>query len=233
MDNEFDSVAETYSAWKMKQWVQRHAVYWSFHKLIGEARGQTVLDLGCGDGIVGRQLLKRSALRIDAVDQSKKMLQIADSKHTNGPLMRYHQRRVGELCAIGNYKIITGAYLLPCARTREQLFAMCRDIEQNLAPDGTFYGITTHSQKALERDPSLRDGDRIECKITVEGEVKLTFSNYYWSRETYEEEFAEAELNVEWVEIAASPKGKAIIGAKNAAAEVARTRVILLKCTRM
>jgi SAM-dependent methyltransferase len=48
-------------------------------ELIGEARGLSVLDLGCGDGWFGRELLENGALAYLGVDGSHNMVEVARS----------------------------------------------------------------------------------------------------------------------------------------------------------
>ena len=50
----------------------------AFLELLGDVRGRRVLDLGCGDGRLGRQLLDNGALSYLGVDASINMVEFAE-----------------------------------------------------------------------------------------------------------------------------------------------------------
>jgi SAM-dependent methyltransferase len=70
----------------------------AFHQLVGEVRGKRVLDLGCGDGRFGRELLDAGALTYLGVDASTKMVELAN--HTLPGHVR--QERIEEFTASPN-----------------------------------------------------------------------------------------------------------------------------------
>ncbi|WP_240628683.1 class I SAM-dependent methyltransferase [Bacillus salacetis] len=54
-----------------------------FLELIGNVRGKTILDLGCGDGLFGKELLDSGASRYTGVDGSKNMVESAISSYAS------------------------------------------------------------------------------------------------------------------------------------------------------
>jgi ubiquinone/menaquinone biosynthesis C-methylase UbiE len=72
--------------------------------LVGEATGKTVLDLGCGEGHLARQLVDMTSrnIRIIAVDGSAKMIQIAKEKSAGyANCVTFQQADAGDLAEIG------------------------------------------------------------------------------------------------------------------------------------
>lgn len=57
----------------------------AFFRFIGDPRGKTVLDAGCGEGHNTR-LLARSGARVTGVDISQKMIELARQEEQRGPL---------------------------------------------------------------------------------------------------------------------------------------------------
>jgi len=58
--------------------------------LLPDPAGRTVLDLGCGDGTLARDLVARGAARVLGADPSARMLALARAR-TTGPRVRYVQ----------------------------------------------------------------------------------------------------------------------------------------------
>ena len=54
----------------------------SFKKILGNLKDKSILDIGCGDGIITREFAKKGA-KIIGIDKSKKMIEICNKKYIN------------------------------------------------------------------------------------------------------------------------------------------------------
>src|SRR5213596_1712867 len=65
----------------------------SILSLLGLARGQRILDVGCGSGILSATLADRGASVI-GVDPSREMIKIADREYGSNKRVRFHNRTI-------------------------------------------------------------------------------------------------------------------------------------------
>ena len=63
--------------------------------MAGDVKGQSVLDLACGYGFFGRELLRKGASHVVGVDISEKMIDLArEESRKNGDTIEFHVRNV-------------------------------------------------------------------------------------------------------------------------------------------
>jgi toxoflavin synthase len=114
--------------------------------------------------------------------------------------------------------VVSAAYLLHYAPTREHLTAMCRTIAANLRPGGRFVAINSNFGPGVPVDMSRYGWTPSDPKPIEEGmPYRLTFllgpdsfeiQNYYYSHATYEEIFRQAGfVSVQWHPPVVSPAG--------------------------
>jgi 2-polyprenyl-6-hydroxyphenyl methylase/3-demethylubiquinone-9 3-methyltransferase len=97
-----DQSLEIYN--QMDWWNPRHSLlrmaalkFNYFHEKIGRLDGLSVLDVGCGGGIIAEELAKRGA-NVTGIDLSERALQIArDHAATSGLRIRYQLGKAEEL----------------------------------------------------------------------------------------------------------------------------------------
>jgi toxoflavin synthase len=201
---QFDPIAAAYQRSNYDRPLMKDAAYPSIMTAVGDVRDLDALDAGCGDGIVARALKKNGARRVVAIDESEGMIQLAAQQSGD---IEYAVGSIGYLGMIDEFDVITGAFLLHYAKSREELYAMCADIYINLKPGGKFVAINNNPLHPLSNNPAYRN--IIRCKrVPREGDALLVehpgtpvrFTNYYWSRNTYEEALKQFR-NVQWTSV--------------------------------
>lgn len=234
----YTAIAAAYANHNALQPIQKDAAYPSLFNSIGDVRGKTVLDLACGEGIVAREMYSRGAKHVVALDECSEMLDIAESRHPSGASIEYWRAHVGDLGAIGQFDIVTGAYLLHYAKPRDELFRMCRDIRLNLRRGGTFFGINNNPEHlfCFEPDPDKCRREKpegIQIKwIFWAGGINVPFTNYYYRKSTYEEALGSAGLSVEWVHITPTDEGRRSIAPRTLSLFLRSPWLVILKCVK-
>ncbi|MDD5422656.1 MAG: class I SAM-dependent methyltransferase, partial [Candidatus Omnitrophica bacterium] len=167
----YDKIAESYTRQSLSDVKRRLTVDYTFLNLIGDVRGKNVLDLACGDGHYCRPLKRSGAAEVVGVDISSRMIDLAKNGEKKNPLgIRYECMDALKLPVVGKFDIALGSFLLHYSRTRDELFAMCRNIYANLRDGGRFVGVNDSPDKPLQSDP--RYGITRTCEDPVkEGSI--------------------------------------------------------------
>ncbi len=75
----YDTIALLYRDSKLLPY--RHAIErYTVFRLLGDLRGQTVLDLACGEGIYARKFRRAGATSVTGVDVSREMIALAEAE---------------------------------------------------------------------------------------------------------------------------------------------------------
>jgi len=173
--------------------------------MAGDVRGLRVLDLACGYGFFGRELLARGASHVIGVDISEKMIDLAKQEsRKNGDSIEFHVRNVCDMESFGEFDMVMAAWLFNYADSPDDLKKMFKAVERNLKPSGRLVAYT------VEPDFCLADGNFIDYGVNVmteepwcggfrhQAEFVTTppspFTFYRWSRKTYEQAISEAGL---------------------------------------
>lgn len=127
---------------------------------LGDCTGLVILDLGGGSGIHAREAIDAGAQRVDIVDISPEMMQVATD--TEKSLGRDGRIRTLEgdaakpldHLALGTYDIVMANWLFDHAGSIETLEGMWKNITKHLKPGAKFLGI----RGADPKSPSLLDG---------------------------------------------------------------------------
>src|SRR5262244_1643336 len=85
MTNSYDPIAEHYKRSKLEPW-RTYIECFTLMKLIGDPRGLTVLDVGCGEGFYTRMIRERGAARVTGIDLSNRMTALARTQEAQQPL---------------------------------------------------------------------------------------------------------------------------------------------------
>lgn len=241
MSAQYDGIAAQYVQARqspLHEWVEKP----SFMSLAGDVRGLRVLDLACGDGRYTRALRGAGAGEVVGVDVSPAMIALA--RQADGAAgISYYCADAADLPPLGQFDLVTAAYLLHYAGDREELSAMCRNIARALRPGCRFvalnenpacpaepggsyvpYGFT----KTMEGPPV--DGTPIRYRMFA-GRDSFTFEARYFSRETYENALRAAGfVSIAWHPLAPDAAGLDAMGAGYFAAYLAAPPVIGLSC---
>lgn len=216
---EYDSIAQSYQ--ESRKVVLSLPETYTYLSLIGDISGQTILELGCGEGFYTRKLKQKGASRVIGIDLSEQMVELAREQEAREPLgVEYMVCDVLELGKIGEFDIVTATYLLNHAQTKEQLFKMCQSIVCNLKSGGRFIAINNNLELSPEFYPLsekygrrqsiaggiLKEGSPITVTL-FDSVNQATFVDFYLGRPTYEWAFEQAGLKeVIWHPLRVSPE---------------------------
>jgi len=227
---QYDEIGEEYAKYGPYQTFHKYAVYPRFFGLIGDVQGQWILDLACGDGYIGRELVARGARMVVGIDESRVMLDIATRNNPYPWNTEFHWGRVGSLGPVGSFSRITGGYVLHYSSSKDELSRMISDIKENLLPGGIFFGINTDPLKVERKfGRKLKPGERLEWRV----ENFKPFFNYFWPREVYDELFRGAGFSIEWIGPTPTEEGLQLHAAEWWTMELAAKPLALLKCVRL
>ena len=107
--------------------------------------GLTILDLGCGEGYVGRELKKRGAKRILGIDISEKMIEGAIQEQEKQGLegLEYQAMDVMNLNTPDQYDLVIAMFLFNYL-SKEQTLQTMKKAFQLLEPGGHFVFSVPH-----------------------------------------------------------------------------------------
>lgn len=194
---------------------------YSIQKAIGDIRGKTILDIGCGDGRFARKMRRAGAGRVVGVDVSSAMIELAKQHERDDQLqIHYVQKASEELGVIGKFDVVVAEFLLHYASDCEHLNAMCATAYNNLRPGGAFIAVNDNSGKGIGNDDVLsRYGIRIEpasmplqdgtlmCVTLESGGRAVQVENYYYGRATYTESLKKAGFRaIRWCSLVMPPQ---------------------------
>ncbi|MGA8182244.1 MAG: class I SAM-dependent methyltransferase [Terriglobia bacterium] len=219
MGTDYDLIAEQYKRSKLSPW-RTYIEQYTLLELLGDVRGQSVLDMACGEGYYSRAFKRLGARRVVGIDLSSKMIELARAGEA--------ESRLGVEYVVGDattykpdepFDIVAAAYLLNYADTGEKLFAMCQAVSRSLRPGGRFVTVNNNPSQSPQRfaatekygfiksaGEELRAGTPITYTILQDGST-FTFDNYYLSISAHEQALESVGLrDVEWVAPRLSPQ---------------------------
>jgi len=207
---QYDNIAETYKLAEgaiLKRYVHKP----TFLKLIGDIKGKSVIDVGCGSGYSTRLLKYAGAMRILGVDISKEQIRLAMKEERNSPLgIDYIVGDVTtfDFSGLGGFDVVAAMFLLHYSETKERLFQMCRNISTSVKSGGRFVALVDipdalfHSNQydiSCDDKGPLVEGNEIKFSYWKGGKIACTFCVYYWSKETMEAALKGAGFtDIEW-----------------------------------
>jgi len=118
------------------------------------ADGRDVLDLGCGEGYVARQLKKMGAARLEGIDISAEMIRAAQQREDTEKLgIRFHQGHARDLEAYGDdsFDLVVAVFLFNYL-TRDETAATMAAVHRVLKPGGRFVFAVPHPSLAFLRE---------------------------------------------------------------------------------
>ncbi|MEV0709556.1 class I SAM-dependent methyltransferase [Nocardia aurea] len=111
-------------------------------RLAGDVAGSRVLDIGCGAGHYGAELLKRGAARFTGVDGSETLLDAARQRLGDDAILHRHDlERPLTFLADRSFDLVVMALVYHHVTARAQLLA---EIRRVLRPGGRLLVSTTH-----------------------------------------------------------------------------------------
>ena len=150
--------------------------------IVGDVRGQRILDAGCGNGYLSR-ILARQGARVVGVDLSPRLLAIAKAYEAQDPLgIRFRQSDLAKLSTIesGAFDLIISNVVLQDVR---RLDAALRELHRVLRSDGRLIFSITHPAFDIPpahwvREPP--DSDRAEERPFIAVDRYFDRVALYW-----------------------------------------------------
>jgi SAM-dependent methyltransferase len=245
MSSQYDGFARTYSQAGALD-TRRYVDSFSLFKVLGDIEGRSILDVGCGTGIVTRQLKQGGASRVVGLDIAEGMLAAARAEEAKSPLgIEYVLGDIVGAGALGPFDIVTASYVLPHASSPAVLFTMCEGIFEALGQGGRLVAIQPSDTFAtddpdyyapyglrIEVEGGIQDGSPMKVSVS-RGEIKFTIAAHYWTRSGYEAALKRAGFEgIEWRPAEISPEGMSTCGEAFWSAYLARPYAMLLACTK-
>jgi SAM-dependent methyltransferase len=198
MSAQYDEIAEQYrraTESPLRQYIESHTLL----ELVGDVRGKSVLDLGCGEGFFTRRFRELGATHVVGVDISSAMIELARTRERESPLgVEYICEDVKNLADIGDFDVVAAAYLLHYSKTEDEIQQMCANIVKHLPAGGRFVTLNENPDQTAEAyagyeqygfnktvESPRREGSEITYWM-VSGRELFKFHARYFCRETYE-----------------------------------------------
>ncbi|SDH24776.1 Methyltransferase domain-containing protein [Lentzea fradiae] len=109
---------------------------------VGDLRGKSVLDVGCGTGFYTRLFHDLGAVRVAGVDSAGEMIGYARYVEAREPRgIGYEQHDAASLPVMGEFDVVTAVWLLGYAEDVAALDAMIGNLKANLAPGGRLVAL--------------------------------------------------------------------------------------------
>jgi|GEM_PF-1633778 len=182
--------------------------------MTGGLRDINVCDIGCGAGVSSRLLADLGAIVV-GVERENKLLEIACRKEEENPQgINYFLGKLPfEMPGFedDSFDLVTGAFLLHYAKSKDELKAMLREIYRILKPGGCFVGINHDPETPVVLTNDFFEKGIIPHKIRwgkcaapwIEGSkieavikgISKPIEAFWWKRETYQNAFIDSGLN--------------------------------------
>lgn len=169
------------------------------------------LDFGCGTGVSTRYLkslapLFRNGLEVQGVDISVDMLQRASEADSEGA---YHQIQYDRLSAPSEtFDLVFSSFVLFEFASLEKMQNSLKEIRRVMKKGGIFIAVTgsveTYNRLNqwvslkvdFEENASLKSGELGRVDFMVSDDEVMTFHNYYWREQDYQQAFENAGLQL-------------------------------------
>ena len=215
---QYDTIAEAYR--DSRQLPFRDAVEKpTLLRLLGDVRGKSILDMGCGDGHYTRLVKRAGAREVTGVDISAEMIRLAEEEENLRPVgCVYSQHDASKYESSRQVDLVLASHLLHYAKTTGDLRKFCETCHQALRKGGRIVGIIANVHNSdeglaswkgygleMQYPVSRRDGGIIKVRFTnLDGET-FEIENYYHSPETYRMAFERAGFsNFRWAPLSLS-----------------------------
>lgn len=109
--------------------------------LLGTVKGADILDLGCGDGTYGKELLDRGAISYTGVEGSAAMVELASTRIDGSKGSVIHSSMEDFEFPLNRYDIVLSRMALHYIEDLERLFG---SISQTMTNDGEFIFSVQH-----------------------------------------------------------------------------------------
>jgi len=152
----WDAIADDWVSHADSNDYRNHLLLPRMLRMLGDVRGRSVVDLGCGEGGYARELTRRGA-RVTAVDGSKRLLEVARQR------AHAENLEIDHLCANANaldaipsasVDVVVASMVLMDV---EDYDGAVREIDRILTPDGELVMSITHPCFSAPKSEWVRD----------------------------------------------------------------------------
>ena len=199
---QYDRIGSTYEDYSRTATCKRAERY-SFLRMVGDVRGQRVLDLACGLGFYTRLIKQQGARQVIGVDISSEMIRLAMQQEQAEPLgITYQVGDALELPRLGPVDLVTAMHLFNYARSKDEMLRMFQRAYENLERGGRLVAYTVNPAFDLRRSNFATYGVQVTSEVpegdhhVLQGVFVVNPSApvtvYRWSASTYEAALTEA-----------------------------------------
>jgi ubiquinone/menaquinone biosynthesis C-methylase UbiE len=210
---EYDEISDAYKDSKLlgfRRYIEEYTIF----ELLGDLKGQKVLDLACGEGIYTRKIKRAGAEMAHGVDLSAEMIQLAEKDERSNPLgCTYSVGDVIKLDTLDSFDQVLASYLLNYAVNEKELTAFAQAIYRNLKPGGVLVGFNnnpldkTNSQTRFKKYNFTKtcpkgqvEGDPVTYTFFNPDGTEFQLDNYFLSPEKHIEIFKDVGFSsFKWV----------------------------------
>ena len=156
MTTSYDPIAEQYQRSKLQPW-RTYIECFTLMKLIGDPRGLTVFDVGCGEGFYTRMIRERGVARVTGIDLSHRMIELARTQEAQHRLgIEYVVGDARELPATRQFDLVIAAYVLNYAHDAQELQMMYDGLARCVRTGGRFVTVNCSPALTFPDAPSYR-----------------------------------------------------------------------------
>ncbi|MFA7252795.1 MAG: class I SAM-dependent methyltransferase [Candidatus Paceibacterota bacterium] len=215
---EYDAIAEGYQE-ATKRELRLLVLEPTIRKHLGDLSGKKILDLACGEGYSSRLCRDLGAEKIVGVDVSPKEIDMARKLEVGVNKQSQIEYFVGDASKIllaNKFDVITAIMLLHYSDTKEKMFQVIKNISLHLEKGGVFFTTipnpeitTNYNNYGVKMEFHGKDeGSSFTITLSdFSGKVLCSFTNYHWTKQTYQRLLEENGFTVEWLDILVSPDG--------------------------
>jgi len=208
---QYDKIAHDYVIGLGERKYRKYSLLDTFFRVLGNVKGKSVLDVGCGEGFFTRKIKQLGADTVIGTDVSKEMIMLAKEQERQIPLgIDYQVHDLANHPKLGEFDIVTAGFVLHYSETKDQLRRMCLNVRKNLKSGGRFVGINHNPINPIQPDKKydyviqprgpLKEGGRIFVDVFRESKRTVSFSAYFWEKDTYEDCLRGAGFSdMEWI----------------------------------
>lgn len=159
---------------------------------LGDLRGRSVLDVGCGTGFYARLFHDLGAARVTGVDSAGEMIGYARHVEAREPRgIEYAQHDAATLPVLGEFDVVTAVWLLGYADDVAALDVMIGNLTANVAPGGRLVVLVPnpdvdwdligqYGRYGYEITRTGPVGVKQPVRVHVLGDPPFDFDSFFW-----------------------------------------------------
>jgi ubiquinone/menaquinone biosynthesis C-methylase UbiE len=201
MDN-YAAIANNYDEFEQTAITLWRLGYPVVEDILGDIKGKSVLDYGCGTGTFSRVLQSKGAV-VMGVDVSEHMLGVA--KRISPDTITYYSIPSGGLDfpADNIFDFVVSNFVLCTIPSREEILKILHQIHRVLKQDGSFIFMNSNWDKSNGREFVSFKLDHCKnlisgCPITaiIKSDPPISLCDYFWSIDDYRKMLMEAGFEI-------------------------------------